>query len=846
MQPRPRGARLRLATVACAGLLLFVALLARADDGRSSGAGEASPELLGLVLDGREVPVGLSRLPATPDAGARIGIEALLRGLGLAPVRAADGGWQVSTPLGIARLSPSDVRTRDGIDFAELPVLARALGIELHVDERAAAVVATTTWNLLPRATRAPPAAEVIRPDAGARAPRTNLSYWRTEAYFSHGHAGDSAFGATDVGGALAGGFWRARYEDDLSNDRRLVDYAWVRTSDRFRWLLGHQQLNAHPLLGSIELTGAQMAWTNLPERIYDDNPDPGELVSGRTAPASNIVGSGPRGGVAELRFDGIVVARVPVALDGRYEFRDIPLVRGASTRVDVALYENGSLGAPIRIEDHSGRASDLLLPQGTVLHYLGAGRHGNPLDPDEFRDGSAAFYEARYGLLPGVTLDVAGQHVDGRDTWLAGGVFALGPAGVYSAHLAGSGSYRAWQVDGGGFRGNAYWRMLARDEDAGFRVGPDAAAPGSRYERYVEAGWRGEHLALSLLGRDLDIVGASEPIRYFKPGLEWYPTPRIYLSARPDLSGNYQYTGNWSLSDRLHAGAYLSLESDRYDVELRLSPRWRAVAARTEFQRRARHSLLFARDRRGPGDVGLTLAALESEGRLGYLASVDARLFAGITLRLQASDDPLVPARGPVLQLGLVADFAVTPQGLAANSFRRSLGELGGIAGALQVPAGYVADFARSGASVWIDGQRRTTVDARGRFNVGGLSPGVHRVSVDEGVMPIELRLDRTEAWVEVRAGVVTPMQFPIVLRLGFAGRVRGTDGVPSVERELVVEDATGATVAHARTDAWGYYRVDGLAPGRYRVRAASGESMPATWVELRSVFLFGIDLRD
>jgi hypothetical protein len=442
------------------------------------------------------------------------------------------------------------------------------------------------------------------------------------------------------------------------------------------------------------------------------------------------------------------------------------------------------------------------------------------------------------------VTLDVAAQHVDGRDTWLAGGVFALGAAGVYSAHVAGSGTHRAWHVDGGGFRGNAFWRALARDEDAGFRAGADAAAPGSRYERYAEAGWRGRRWALSLIGRDLDAFGSAEPIRYLKPGIEWFPSPRLYLSARPDLAGSYQYTASWSVTERLHAGAYLSHESDRYDVELRLSDRWRAIAARTGFQRRTRHSLLFARDRRADRDVGLTLAALESEGDVGYLAAIDARLFSGVSLRLQASDDPLVPTRGPVWQLALVADFAVTPHGLTANSFRRSLGEVGGIAGALETPAGTGTDFAATGTAVWIDGRRRTSVDANGRFHVDGLSPGVHRVKVDEGLLPIELRLGEREAWVEVRAGVVTPVRFAVELRLGFAGRVRGADGTPLAEADLVVANAAGETVARVRADAWGYYRVDGLAPGRYRVHAVGGDTASTRWIELRDAFLFGIDL--
>jgi hypothetical protein len=838
--------RIRWWTHVVAGCVLALATLplpARATNAPAQGA--AQPALAGLVLDGRDLPVALSLLPASAGESEQVGVEALLLGLGLKPVHLADGGWQAATPLGTARLAPNDVRTRDGVDYVALPLLARSLGIGLQFDSRAAAVVATTNWNLAARRVAPPTEATVIRPEAGVHAPTTSLSYWRTEAYLIHSDGESTGFGAMDVGGGLGNGFWRARYEDDLADNRRLVDYAWVRTDGRQRWLLGHQQVNSHPLLGSMEITGAQMAWTNRPELLYGNRLEEGELVSGRTAPASNIIGTGPIGGVAELRFDGIVVDRVPVALDGRYEFRDIPLSRGASTRVEVALYENGRLGVPVRIEDHSGQASDQLLPQGTMLHYAGIGENGNPLDPDDFRSGTAAFYEARFGVLPGLTLDLTTQHVDGHDYWLAGGVLALGFAGVYTAHVASNGDRRAWQVDGEGFRGNAWWRLLAREEDAGYRTGLDQVSSGSLYERYAEAGWRGEHLSLSMLGRDFDTGGDLGRVRYVKPGVDWYPTAALYFSARPDLTGRYQYNANWSITDRLRAGAYLSFESDRYELEWQLSQRWRALAGRTEFLGRARHSLLFTRDRHAMRDVGLTLAALESEGEFGYLVGADANLFPGVTVRLQARDDPLSPGVGPVLQLSFIADFAVTPEGLTGNRFRRNLGNIGGISGALRVPAGAAdaADFGAAGAAVRIDGQRRASVDRNGRFNVEGLAPGVYRVDVDEGELPIEMHLDQRELWVEVRAGVVTAVEFPLAMRVGFGGRVLGADGAPQPALVLVVEDASGAVVGNAQTDAWGYYRIDGLAPGNYRLRTADGAQ--SRWVELSGQFRFGIDLR-
>jgi hypothetical protein len=72
-------------------------------------------------------------------------------------VHLADGGWQVATPLGTARLGPNELRSLDGVDYAAMPLLAQRLGIGLQFDPRAAAIVATTNWNWRRAATRRRP-----------------------------------------------------------------------------------------------------------------------------------------------------------------------------------------------------------------------------------------------------------------------------------------------------------------------------------------------------------------------------------------------------------------------------------------------------------------------------------------------------------------------------------------------------------------------------------------------------------------------------------------------------------------------------------------------------------------
>lgn len=797
-------------------------------------------ELSGLILDGRDLPVALAISPAIEGKPAELAVEALFRGVGLEPRVAEDGSWVAETPLGLARLTRLRMRQIDGIDYASLDDLGEALGIGLSYDEASAAVIATTTWGLVAGAT--PSEQDVERPDAESLAPRTNLSYWRTEIDAVHSDRGNQAQVFTDVGGGLAGGFWRARYEDNLEGRQTLRDYAWIRTHGSQRWLLGNQRVNGHSLLNSFELTGVQMAWTNRPESLYGSRLGYGELVSGRIASSAQLRGSGPPGGIAELLFDGIPVARISIPLDGRYDFRDVDIPRGGTTRVQVALYERGGLGAPIRIEDRSSQVSDQILEQGTVLHYGGFGQRGNPLDDQDLSEGNAAFYEGRFGLLPGLTLDVAGQNLDDQTHWLVGGTMSLGRLGVYSAHLAETEGRQAWQVAGEGMTRNAYWRLLAREEDAGYRL--EGLEPS--HDRYAETGYRGERWSVGLVARDIHNEFLDERIRFVRPTAEWSPIDQLSFSVRPDLEGNYQYSVLWAPTPYSRVSAYLTEQSDRYEFEQRFSERWRVNAGRVEYLDRDRHSLLFSRDRRQASDLGLSFGALESEGRFGYLVSLDKQLRPGMMLRMQAYDDPLADGQinsGPVIQLGFVADFAVTPQGLAAGHYNRNLIERGGVTGDLQLPASMTDDgvFALTGASVWVDGQLRATIDDNGRFHVRDLKPGVYRVQVDEGSLPIEMRLERPDRWVEVRAGVVTPVSYPLSLRLGFGGRLLQSDGSALTGAGFEVLDAGGAVVSRGSSDAWGYYRVDDLPPGRYRITTSEA----GRDVELQDEFKLGVDLR-
>src|SRR5690606_32314934 len=67
---------------------------------------------------------------------------------------------------------------------------------------------------------------------------------------------------------------------------------------------------------------------------------------------------------------------------------------------------------------------------------------------------------------------------------------------------------------------------------------------------------------------------------------------------------------------------------------------------------------------------------------------------------------------------------------------------------------------------------------------------------------------------------GAVTAVDFDMDLQLGFAGRIIRPDGEPAERTPLQVVDEQGVAVASVLTDDWGYYRVDGMPPGRYRLQ--------------------------
>jgi hypothetical protein len=118
--------------------------------------------------------------------------------------------------------------------------------------------------------------------------------------------------------------------------------------------------------------------------------------------------------------------------------------------------------------------------------------------------------------------------------------------------------------------------------------------------------------------------------------------------------------------------------------------------------------------------------------------------------------------------------------------------------------------------------GQYGATAGADGKFAIAGIAPGSYSVDGKKPgfVMPtsprdrirVELEADDTKTGIEIKlmpTGTIT-------------GRVTDADGEP-VEGASVEAQGTRSGDS-AATDEQGQFRIGGLAPGRYRVKASSG----------------------
>ncbi len=811
------------------------------DSGTDRGVStQSAPQLAVAQLNGHELSGGIPII-AQADGITLVGLEYFLSALSLHAEH--DGaGYRVQTPIGTAVLAADALRTVQGYVYVDTRMLAKAFACDVRFDPAEYALRVDTSWDAASASQSTSQRATAVAP-ADVAAPFASLSQVRSEVDYVRDGRDDHAIATTDLGGALGPGYWRMRYYDDLAGQRRVDTWSWVTGQGDRRWLLGRQLVGVNALMPTFYLTGAQMAASNRPSVAFGPTLGYGELAASRFDAPRTVRGKGPPGGIAELRRNGQAIARTTIRLDGTYEF---PEQAVAGARLEIAVYERGQPDVPVRVEEINEEASDQLLPAGVWVQQAGVGTTANPFDSAGTGNGQGAgFYQWRQGLTGGLTAMAALQTVGDQHNASVGAAGLLPGIGAWAALAARGQGGNAWQVLGNGSRGAAFWRSSFQHWDAGFA---DPASP-QHDDDSAEAGWSfSPTLRTSLVARHYRDAG-SAPIDFIKPALSWQPRGDLALSARPDFDGRYTFYGNWIPQPGWRVSMTRYNPRTDLEVEHRYASGYGVRATLTEDRDLGhRAALLVDGWHVGRLPVSWTAGLLAGQGRTGFLLDAAGELYPGLSLHAQYLDDPLLrnanPDPGPVLSLALVADFAVTPSGLARGSFRPELLNAGGISGSLSAgDSAFNASRAR-GTGILVDGRTRGEVDANGRFYIADLTPGVYTLELDSEKLPLEYQPTNRSRRVEVKAGAVTRLDFPVVLRLGIAGRVTDKAGHPSVGVAVTVVDGSGKILAAATTDTWGYYRVDGLAPAPYRVSATSAGVHTERTFTLRDRFLFGQDL--
>ncbi|MFC5489078.1 carboxypeptidase regulatory-like domain-containing protein [Dokdonella soli] len=809
-----------------------------AADDRGVGT-QATPQLAAVQLNGRELSNGIPII-AQPGGGALVALEYFLSALSL-HAEHDDQGYRIDTPIGTARLPAESLSEVQGYVYVDTRSLAKAFASEVRFDPAEYALQVNTPWAA--QSTSRAQSAAGTAAAADVSAPFASLSQVRSETDYVRNDLSHNTLVTTDLGGALGPGYWRVRYYDDLAGQRRADTWSWVTGAGDRRYLLGRQIVGLNALLPTFYLTGAQMAATNRPSLVFGPNLGYGELAASRFDAPRTVRGKGPPGGTAELRRNGQVIAQTTIRLDGTYEFPDQPITVAS---LEVAVYERGRPDTPFRVEQITEQASDQLLPAGVWVQHTGIGTTANPLDSvSSGLNDRSGFYQWRQGLTDSVTAMAALQVVGDQRNELAGAAALLPGLGAWAGFAAHGRYGNAWQVYGEGARGAAFWRANFQRQDAGY-IAVDSP---QREDDNVEAGWTfAPNLRASLVGRHYRDPGTA-PIDFLKPAFSWQPRADLAFSARPDFDGRYTFYGNWVPQPGWRVA--LTRYNPRTDLEIeRRYPNGYGLRAMLteDSQLGHRASLLADGWRLGGRPIGWTAGVLAGEGRVGFLLDAAGELYPGLSLHAQYLDDPLLrnarPDPGPLLSVALVADFAVTPSGLARGSFRPELFNAGGISGRIAGADGAFDASRARGTGVLVDGRIRGEVDANGRFYLADLAPGVYTLELDAEKLPLEYQPTNRERRVEVKAGAVTRLDFPVTLRLGMAGRVNERAGHPLAGARVTVTDGAGKVLAEATSDAWGYYRIDGLAPASYRVSASAAGKQATRTTTLSDRFLFEQDL--
>ncbi|MBU7581787.1 MAG: carboxypeptidase regulatory-like domain-containing protein [Nostoc sp. TH1S01] len=773
-----------------------------------------------------------------------------------------DNITQLNTPLGVINITEDDIQNIQGINYISDIFIREKLSSNIEFNSLDLALSIDFPWR--GDGTGYNSQAVNLQPDIFA--PLNGFSNLRQELNIVNNSGDISLQSSTLLGGRLAGGLWRVRVNNNFENSPDVSEYFYYKRNGGFLYQVGRQQIGINPLINSLNLTGAQFGYTNIPTNRFNQNNSANELLPRRSRPLQTFQGVVPPASFVQLRVSGVVVAQQQVGFDGRYEFVDVNLPVGQNNQIEVLVFDRNNLNIPSEIRSVRINASDLLLPAGGNVQLAGLGLTGNLVQNSLFDNNNgtdagkfAGFYQIRQGISNNLTFEGSVQAIPDTIQSQAGLVWRVANPVVLSASVGNSFGKLAYNTDLDIQLGKLDITANSQSYPNGYRNGKNS---GEFFNHSAEVSYRfNNSFQLGFLARSRK--SGSDTSEYISPTFSLRPFARLYLSGRPDITGQYLFNAFY----QVNRAARLSFNTfgDRYTTDLSYDfNRNYQLSLGTDFggSYATRYTATLNYNPPSIRQLSWRLGLAYREGNFGPVVGASMQVLPGLFARVEYQGIPFAGRRNSFggfnddrLTVSLVSDLSFAGGRAVPGNFSSLGKDRGAIAGRIAV-SGENKGYDLQGASVRvIDNHNKpvagTTTDSSGNFFVGGLPEGVYRIEVDPEQLPVELTVPKTSRVAEVGMAGVTNVDFAARLEYGLAGRITDVAGQPMPDVRVELANLDGTEVLSAMTDEFGLYRVDGVPVGKYTLRIptqdaiANSDTLPKREVTIHNDFVYDQNLQ-
>ncbi len=701
-----------------------------------------------------------------------------------------------------------------------------------------------------------------VKPDI--EAPNSSLSFLRFEPEITYDFERTPEKNLLlETGGRVAGGVWDITLQGDPEHSFYPTHYHWTTYNRNLALRFGTGSSDINPLISDEPATGIQFGWNNhniLNQLDFERFSDSDVFLSLDRTQQRSIEGRGMPASIAELRLDGVVVARQRIGLDGRFVFSNVRMT-SELRKTQVYLYERSLREKPFAVLDYTISILNRSLPSHELLIRGGSGFTGNPFDESKEKRSLTGFTHIQYGLNSRITLEAGMQHnpETGNNELLAGSILSLGrnwSAALYGAQ-ANNRYGRDARLEGHGKN----WDIstLSSWKETGFSA--DGAESEENHLLRFSTGML-EPFDIMLYG-NYSRTGEGEIKKFILPGAFLTLSQWMTLSALPDDDKQYRYEANLRLGSQNDLSVVYDKKTVTADLRSDLSPSLisRVLNSYAVETGDLLSSLYLDWYPGGSHFDLIRLGTSRSGGEIGFSGSWSKFINAGMHFTLQYSynmnnahkletetnflENIITSEARQFASFTMTWDMGFSrrrnyPINRSAISHTR-----GGLAGSLDITNDTrLKSSDINNVDILLNGRKLGQRQIDGTFFVGNLKPGIYSVDIDTEKLPLELNIARKSVKAEVRNGSVTEVNFPVYAEYGVAGCLSDSrgNGVPRSELEII--DASGKPVGHVITDQFGYYRVDGLRPGKYTVKTTGSGTAQEKTFTITNDFIFEVNL--